>query len=161
MKFGFENRKQHTGADLYVGAMQIVSLLPALYILVGPSYPALFVRKSVMSVLFDLGFSALPRLETLALSLLYRLTASEVTTFFVLVGGALVFGLAAKKLLSRAPRATRLVCAALIAVDLVLRLLPLRCNTAFGTPCAIAGFAVRLACLILILLDLRAAKQAK
>lgn len=159
MKFGFENRKHLTGADLSVRVMQIAALLPAVYLITIPGYPAITTQRSVLSALFDLGFSALPRLETLALSFLYRKTASEMVLYFVMLIAALALGLAAKKLLERAPRTVRLVFAALIAVDLVLRLLPMRFNTVFGLPCAIAGFAIRLGCLVLILLDLRAEKQ--
>jgi hypothetical protein len=159
MRFGFENRKHLTGTDLYVRVMQIAALLPAVYLITIPGYPAITTQHSVLSVLFDLGFSVLPRIETLALSLLYRATASEIAMYFAMLIAALVLGLAAKKLLDRAPRTVRLVFAALIAVDLILRLLPLRFNAAFGLPCAIAGFGIRLGCLALILLDLRAAKQ--
>ncbi len=157
MKFGFENRKHRTGADLCVRILQIASLLPALYMLVVPGYPGIVTHRSVLSVLFDLGFSALPRLETLALSLLYRRTGSEIMMFFVLLIAALAFGLLSRRLLERFPRATRLVFAVLICVDFILRLLPLRVNTAFGLPCAAVGFAAQLGCLALIALDLKAA----
>ena len=62
-------------------------------------------------------------------------------------------------LFQRFPRAARLAFALCVAVDLILRLLPLSINSAFPVACSIIGFAVRLGCLALILLDLRAAKQ--
>ena len=46
-------------------------------------------------------------------------------TSIILIGAALAFGLAAKKLTSKLPRGFRITCAALIAADLVLRALPL------------------------------------
>lgn len=160
MKFGFENRRQLTGADLYVRIFQVASLLPALYILILPGYPGIVTHRSVLSALFDLGFSALPRTETLLLSLLYRRTGSEILMFFALLLAALMFGILSKRLLARTPRATRLVCALLICADFALRLLPLRVNTAFGQPYSAIGFAVRVLCLALIAMDLNAAKQS-
>ena len=159
MKFGFDDRKHLTGGGLYVRVMQVAALLPMLYVLIAPSYPPILTQRSLLSVLFDLGFSALPRWETLGLSALYRVTGSEIAMYFALLIPALVFGLAAKRLPEKHARTARIVCAALVASDLLLRLLPLKCNTAFGFSCAAAGFAVRLGCLILLLLDLRAAKQ--
>ena len=159
MKFGFENRKHLTGADLAVRVMQIAALLPAPYVIAIPGYPALISRRGVLSGLFDLGLSALPRLETLGLSALYHLTLSELAVYFAALGFALILGIASKRLLERFPRAARLMFAALIVLDLVLRLIPLNVNRAFGLAYGIAGFAVRLGCLALILLDLRAAKQ--
>ena len=47
-----------------------------------------------------------------------------------------------------------------IAADLLLRLLPLGLNRAFGLPAAILGFALQLACLVLCVLDLRADQKA-
>lgn len=159
MKFGLNDRKYLTGGGLYVRILQIAALLPVLYVVVAPSYPPILTQRSALSVLFDLGFSALPRWEMLGLSALYRVTASEIAVCFALLIPALAFGLAAKKLPEKHARTARLVCAALVAADLVLRLLPLKFNTAFGLPCAAAGFALRLGCLLLLLLDLRAAKK--
>ena len=159
MKFGFESRKQLTGADLYIRMMQVAALLPVLYVFTAPGYPAILTQRTVLSALFDLGLSALPRGETLALSLLYRKTASEIAMYFAMLFAALAFGLAAKKLLERFPRTFRTVCVALVGADLILRLLPFRCNMAFGLPCAIAGFVIRLICLALLLQDLRAARN--
>lgn len=159
MRFGLENRKVRTGADLYVAILQIASLLPGLFLIVVPGYPSLLTRRRLLSELFRYGLAALPRAEALGLSLLYRVTASEVVVFFVMVGGALIFGLAAKKLTGKLPRGFRIACAALIAADLVLRALPLHCNAVFSPAQAIVGGAVRAICLALLLLDLRAGKQ--
>ena len=159
MKLGFDDRRHVTGAGLHIRILQIAALLPVPYFLLVPSYPAMTTRSTVFSLLFDLGFSALPRWEVWGLSWLYRVTTSEMVVFFTMLLAALALGLAAKTLLGRSPRAVRLVLAALVAVDLVLRLLPLGINTAFGLPCAVCGFAVRLAGLALLLLDLRAAKR--
>ena len=48
---------------------------------------------------------------------------------------------------------------ALLAFDLVLRLLPFWFNLAFGLPAAIIGWLCRAACLAFVVLDLRAAKE--
>ena len=110
MRFGLENRKVRTGADLYVAILQIASLLPGLFLIVVPGYPSLLTRRGLLSELFRYGLAALPRAEALGLSLLYRVTASEVVVFFVMVGGALIFGLAAKKLTGKLPRGFRIAC---------------------------------------------------
>ena len=160
MKFGLDTRKQLTGADLYVRAMQIAAILPVPFVFVSPGYPALLTQNSVFSAMFDLGLSILPRAETFGLSLLYRGAVSELAAYFAMLIWALAFGLIMKPLLQNFPRAVRLVCIGLIAADLVVRLLPLHCNQIFALPYAAAGFAVRLGCLALLLLDLRAAKKA-
>ena len=161
MKFGFDGRKQRTGMDLAVRCFQIVSILPTLYFFVGAGYPALYTQKGFFHALFSFGFSALPRAEALAVSAAYRAALSEMLVCFALLGIALAFGIVMKRLFAvsgPASRTARLVYAALIALDLIFRLLPLRCNLAFGLPAAIAGFAFRASCLALILLDLRAEK---
>lgn len=162
MKFGVNLRREKTGAELSVVIFQIISLLPALYIFVLSGYSYLMTKPSFLKTLFDLGLSALPRAEGMALSLLYRRSSSEMVAFFALTGFALTFGLLTGRLLkgdARSARASRVVYAALIAVDLIVRLLPLRNNLAFGWPIAILAFLIRLGCLALILLDLRADRK--
>lgn len=162
MKFGVNLRREKTGAEVSVVIFQIMSLLPALYIFVLSGYYLLMTKPSVLKTLFDLGLSALPRAEGMVLSLLYRRASSEMVAFFTLMGFALAFGLLAERMLKgdyRRAKTSRVVFAALIAVDLIVRLLPLRCNLAFGWPIAIIAFAIRLGCLALILLDLRADRK--
>ncbi len=159
MKFGINLRKTLTGAETAVRVFQICSLLPLAYMLVASGYPYLFTHESLFSVLFDLGIAAIPRAEALGLSLLYRKSGSEIVVYFVLLGFALLVGLAAKALLKgpeRRVKTSRLVWAVLIGLDLILRLIPLPfAGLAFYA--SALGFAVRLGCLALILLDLRAA----
>ncbi len=164
MKFGIGIRKRLSGAELYVIVYQISCVLPALYILIASGYMALFAKKGLFTVLFDLGMASVPRWEALALSLMYRLTSHESAVQLVLLGAALAFGLFAAKLLRgkyAAARNSRIVFACLIAADLVLRLLPFHFNIAFGFIAAAFGFLVRAACLVLIILDLRADKKAQ
>ena len=164
MKFGVNLRKVKTGAELYVLIFQVMSLLPALYIYVASGYPYLMTKGSFLGTLFDVGLAALPRWDALLLSLIYRWTSSEIITYFALLVIALAFGLLANRLLKgrhRTARISRVVLAALIGCDLVFRLLPLQCNRAFSLPVAILTFAIRLACLVLILLDLRADRVAE
>ena len=159
MKFGVNLRKQKTGAELSVQIQQICALLPVLYLFAGAGFPIVLTSRNAFAVLFDLGMSALPRLESLAISQLYRVLRSEVLVNFLLLGFALILGLAAGSLLRgsrRKARCVRWVLAGFIAADLLLRLLPLSFNQAFGLPCAVAGFLVQAACLVLTLLDLRA-----
>ena len=49
-----------------------------------------------------------------------------------------------------------IVLAALIAADLIVRLLPLGFAQAFGLPCEIIAFILRAASLVLVILDLKA-----
>ena len=79
----------------------------------------------------------------------------------LLVAGALVFGVVMNRLLhSERGRTTRVVLAVLIAVDLILRLLPLGFTNAFGLPCEILAFALCAVSLVLVALDLRAGRKA-
>jgi len=162
MKFGVGIRKKLTGADLAVRVVQIASLLPVLYCLAASGYRGLFAQRGVFAVLFDLGMSVLPRWEALGLSALYRLTSSEMVFTFTMLGLALAWGLLSRPLLGeRRGVAGRKLLAGLIAADLVLRLLPLRYNLAFGSAMAVVGFAARLICLVLVVLDLLAHRRQR
>ncbi len=163
MKFGIDVPKKLTGADVYVRVLQITSLLPIAYLLTIPSYMGIITTNNVLTVLFDGGISCLPRAEALLLSLLYRITSSEFTVIFILLGFALAFGLMMKKLLhGKTARTTRYVLIVCIILDLILRLLPLSFNGVFALPYAVAGITVRLICLVLVIFDIIAdKKQAK
>ncbi len=159
MSFGLSSKRGLTGAGLSLRLWQAFPLLPALYIFVAAGYPAVVQRRGLFSFLADLGFSLLPRWESLGLSALYRLSRSELAVYFAMVGFALLLGLAGDRLLrGKTARAARVVFAVLLGADLIVRLLPLSFNRAFGIPGAVLGFAGNLACLALVLLDLRAAK---
>ena len=160
MKFGLNLRKVLTGAEVSIRIQQICSILPVLYLFAAASFPVVLTRRGVSSVLFDLGFSCLPRTEALAISLLYRVSRSEVLVNFLLLGFALVLGLVAGALLhGKTAGAARRFLVVWIAADLLLRLRPLGFNRAFGLPAAILGFVVQALCLALCILDLRAAKE--
>ena len=160
LRFGVGLRGTLSCAELAVRFLQGAALPPALFILLVSAYPPAMLHRGIAAVLFELGLSALPRWELLLLSLSYRLSGSEIAVTFALLVPALIFGLIAGRLLrsKRSAVAARKVYAALILADLVLRLLPFRFNLAFGWPFAVAGFLLRLGCLLLVLLDLRAAK---
>lgn len=161
MKFGVGIRKKLTGAELSVRIYQAASLLPCLYVLSASGYRGIFAQRGLFSLLFDLGISTLPRWESLTLSTLYRLSSSELAVYFTALALALIWGMASRRLLGEKTGVTvRWVYAGLILLDLVLRLLPLRFNGVFGLPMAAAGFMVRLICLALVLLDLRAHRRA-
>lgn len=164
MNFGFEWRGRLNGAEAYVRIFQLSSLLPGLYILVAAGFMAVVTGNNLFSALFDLGLAAIPRWEAAALSALYRASGSETAVFFALVGAALALGLLAARLLREkreTARTGRYVFAGLIAADLVLRLLPLGINRALPVWAAAAGFAIRLGCLVMIWLDLRAEKKSR
>ncbi|MCR5173539.1 MAG: hypothetical protein K6C09_02750 [Oscillospiraceae bacterium] len=162
MRFGINVRNRLTGADLYVRIFQLTGLAPVLYVLVACVHPAVFTSENVFSVLFRLGMSALPRWEALGLSRLYRMSHSEVLVCAAVLVFALIFGLAAGRLLRGGrgkARAVRVVLAVLIALDLVVRVLPLPFRFSFGIPAAVFGFVIRLGCLALVLGDLTADRR--
>ncbi len=162
MRFGINVRNRLTGADLYVRIFQLTGLAPVLYVLVACVHPAVFTSGNVFSVLFGLGTSALPRWEALALSRLYRMSHSEVLVCAAVLVFALIFGLAAGRLLKGGrgkARAVRVVLAVLIALDLAVRVLPLPFRFSFGIPAAVFGFVIRLGCLSLVLGDLTADRR--
>ena len=163
LRFGVGLRGPLSGAELSVRILQGAALPPALFILLVSAYPPAMLHRGFAAVLFELGLSALPRWELLLLSLLYRLSGSEIAVTFALLVFALVFGLIAGRLLrsKRSAVTAQKVYAALVLADLALRLLPFRFNLAFGLPFVIAGFLLRLGCLALVWLDLRAAKKAR
>lgn len=160
--FGTDIRRAISGADLYVRLYQIMSLLPVLYILVAAGHPKILTGRNVLTWLFDCGINAIPRAESLLLSWVYRQTASEIIVCFALLLAALAVGILGNRLFRdnhKTGHQTRLVFAVLIAADLLIRLLPFSWNAAFGLPASVFGFAVRIACLILIILDLRAERK--
>ena len=163
VRFGVALRGALSGAELSVRFLQGAVLPPVLFLLLVSAYPPAMLHRGVAAALFELGLSALPRWELLLLSLLYRLSGSEIALTFALLVPALAFGLIAGRLLGdkRTGAAARKVYTALVIADLVLRLLPFRFNLAFGLPFAAAGFLLRAGCLVLILLDLRAERRAR
>ena len=163
LRFGVGLRGALSGAELSVRFMQGAVLPPAFFILLVSAYPPAMLHRGVAAVLFELGLSALPRWWLLLLSLLYRLSGSEVLLAFALLIPALAFGLAAGRLLrgGKSASAARKVYGALLLAELLFRLLPFRFNLAFGLPFAILGFLLRLGCLALVWLDLRADKKAR
>ena len=163
-EFGFNDRKKLTGAGLAVLVMQISSLLPLLYIILFDGYPAVITRDDIVSWLFDLGITVIPRWEALMLSVVYRRYLSELAVYFLLAGIAFLYGIAAGKLLkSDSGKAAlfRKILIVLLGLDLVIRVLPFRFNRAFGMPFAISSFLIRLGCLVLVLNDFRAAGKRK
>ena len=160
--FGFRPRNALSGGELALRLFQVLSLLPLPYILIAPGYPALVTRKGLLHWLFGLGISALPRGETLALSLLYRQTGSEVWVHLALLALALVFGLAGGRLLrgNASARPLRIVLCVLLGADLLFRALPTGLSPAFGPFVWVPALLLRAASLLLLLLDLRAEKRS-
>ena len=162
MKFGVQSGKQLSGAGLYVILMQAASLLPLPYFLTVSGYLGVITKRGVLPFLFDAGFAALPRWESLLLSLLYRNTAHELLVCFVLLAAALAFGIIMKRLLQNEGKTAvvlRTVLCGLIAADLLLRLALPGFRTAFGMPAAVVGLVIRLAMLGLLIGDLIAEKN--
>lgn len=161
MKFGVDVREKRTGADLAVRVVQIASALPMLYLVILSGWLSLLTQETPLTYLFSLGVCAIPRAVAIGLSVLYRHTGGEVLFSMLLVAAALVYGVVMNRLLhSDRGRMVRIVLAALIAADLIVRLLPLGFTQAFGLPCEIIAFALRAASLALVILDLRAEKKA-
>lgn len=164
MKFAVKKQKQLNGAKLYVYIFQISSLLPLVYIFAVSGYASLITKKSISGIIFDSGMCLIPRLEALGLSYLYRISESEIAVYFALLLFALAFGIICNKLLNgkyKTAKNIRYVFIALILADLVIRAMPFGFNSAFELPFEIAGFALRLACLVLVVLDLIADKKSE
>ena len=161
MKFGIDIRGRLTGADLAVRIVPIAAALPMLYFVILSGWLALLTQDTPLTYLFSLGVCAIPRAVAIGLSVLYRHTGGEVLFSMLLVAAALVYGVVMNRLLhSDRARMVRIVLAALIAADLIVRLLPLGFTQAFGLPCEIITFALRVVSLVFVILDLRAEKKA-
>ena len=164
MKFGFGSKKALSGAELYVRIFQLSSLLPLVYIFIAAGSLSVVTKKGVLSFLFDLGVSLLPRWESMGLSLLYHKTGRELAVYFVTLGVALAFGLAAKKIFCGGAKkafVSRIVFLVIIGADLILRLVPFGFIGSFGVVVTVIAFAVRVVCFVLILLDIIAEKKKK
>lgn len=162
VKFGLDSRRCLTGADLAVRAVQITAFLPMIYLVLASAWTSILVRRTLLSRLFDFGISAVPRAVSLPLSALYRATGREVLFSLLLAALALFYGVAMKQVLQGGhARTARLVLAALIALDLIARLLPLRFAVLFGMPVTILAFTLRAVCLALVILDLIKAKKSE
>lgn len=158
VEFGIDIRRKLTGADLYVRIFQMCSLLPLPYIFLARPHPPILRTRNLLSVLFDTGISALPRLEAYALSYLYRLTSSEVAVYFVILAFALALGFISSRVLRGDPEVSirfHKAIAVLIALDLAIRIIPVRANIAFGIIPSVLGFVIRAVCLYLVIRDLK------
>ena len=154
-------RKKLSGTEIYVLIFQVISLLPLIYIFTATGSLAVFTKEGFLSRLFDFGVNCQPRLLILLVSWLYRVTGSEMAVYFFFPVVALIWGLLSKHLLyqggskeGRLAKPTKKGILVLIAIDLVLRLLPIRVNQIYEIGYLIAGFAVRLVCLGLVARDL-------
>ena len=159
VKFGIDIRKQLTGADLYVRIFQICALLPLPYLYIAMIDRGIGSSRNLLSVLFDIGMSSLPRVEAYALSFLYRMTLSEEKVFFVILIIAIALGFAADRVLRGEPDLSVRMHKAfevMICMDLAIRIVPVRANYAFSIPAAVAGFAIRAFCLYLLIRDMKA-----
>ena len=157
--------KKLSGFEIYVLIYQVISLLPLVYIFTATGSLAVFTKESFISRMFDFGVSCQPRLLMLLLSWLYRASMSEMAVYFFFPVVALIWGLLTKHLLyegrsreGRLANKLRYAVIALIVLDLVLRLLPVRMNQIYSIGFQIAGFAVRAVCLGCIVFDIRKAK---
>lgn len=162
MKFGLNIRRGLCGASLAVYILELSAMLPVLYILAVPGYPAVVTGRNVFSFACELGLGLMPRLGFWALSLLYRRSLSETAVCFTLLLAALILGVLADNGLRRGAvsgRRLRIVLCALIAADLLVRLLPLSFNRALSTAPSLAAALMLCICFVLILLDLLAEKK--
>ena len=161
--FGAPQRKSLTGAELAIRVFQVFSLLPVPYIAASSVRPATMLGEGPLAHLASLGFASVPRAEALLLSTCYRATMSEISVTAILLVAALACGIVLRRLLAKdggSAAPVRWAYAVWLALDLALRLVPAPFNLAFGVVPEALGFAVRLACLALVLLDLRAMARA-
>lgn len=159
VRFGIDVRRQLTGADLYVRIFQICTLLPLPYIYISMIHPAIYSTRNLLSVLFDIGMSSLPRVEAYGLSFFYRMSLSEEAVYLIMLVIAITLGFAADRVLRGNPDLSIHMHKAfevLICLDLAIRIVPVRANYAFGIPAAIVGFVIRAFCLYLLIRDMKA-----
>lgn len=157
VQFGLKLIRKITGADISVYIQQFAAILPVLHISLAAGYMALLARSTVSSFLFDVGVSTLPRAVVFGISRLYGLVKSELLLCFLILAYALALGLIAHRLFHIKRERSRVchwIFIALIACDLVLRLMPFEFNRTFGVAPAIIGFVLNLAGLVLLVLDL-------
>lgn len=157
MKFGIDLRHKKTGADIYVIAFQIVSLLAPVYIFWSSGYTSFLGRRNFLTVLFDFGVCALPRWEAFLLSFVYRAFSSELAPYFLMLFIALVLGIASSRFLRGNKRLSfvlHYIFSALIIADLIFRLLPFGINSQFSLPICITAFLFRFLCLALLVSDI-------
>lgn len=149
-------KRAFSGARLAVAAFQIACIIPALFVVLASVYPYAMAAGGGYALFCDLGVVSLPRWLALGVSLLYRMTKSEVALALALPAAALALGIALKVLLDggRTARITRIVLAVAIGADLVLRIWPLSWISPYGWGCAVFGFLFRAACLGLVIWDL-------
>ncbi|MBQ3290937.1 MAG: hypothetical protein IJH43_01010 [Mogibacterium sp.] len=162
LTYGLDVRRGISGAELYVKIFQIISILPLPYIFIAPVYMGILHSKNIFSVLFDLGMAAVTRAEAFLLSYLYGSTGSECIVYFILPGVALILGIFAGNILKGNESLSLKVhyaAAALISLDLLIRLIPIYANIAFGLPAEISGFIIRSLCLYLVIKDIRSAAR--
>ena len=162
VQFGLKLTKRITGADICVYIQQFAAMLPVFYVCIASGYMATLTHRTVFSVLFDVGLSALPRALVFGISKLYVLAKSELLFCILILAYALALGLIANRLFHikrDRSRIAHFVFIVLIAVDLVLRLLPFEFNRTFGTAPAIIGFVLQLASLVLLVFDLIADRK--
>ena len=159
LSFGLHTRRALTGAELYVRILQVMLLLPLPYIMALAGYPSVITTYNALTALFEVGMMAIPRALAVGLSVIYRSTTNEILVYFVLAVCALVAGVVLGRLLKQSDAqqlTVRRVLVALIAADLVLRVLPFGFNLAFGLVPAVVGWVCRAVCLALVVCDVRA-----
>ena len=61
IRFGLDNKKGLTGADLYLKIFQVSSLLAAGFILLTAVYPPAMTSRNLFTALFSLGLLSLPK----------------------------------------------------------------------------------------------------
>lgn len=160
--FGIDIRKKLNGSDLYVKTFQIASMIPVIYMFVASGSLKLFSTGGPLAWIFDLGMSMLPRVEVMGLSYLYRSTSNEIIMLFTMLAIGLVLGLLSNIIFREDEKrgiAARKLFMALIGIDLVIRLIPVRPNLVFGPVFAVIGLLVRAACIAALYMDIRAEKQ--
>ena len=158
MKFGLSN-KDRTGAWLAVRLFQIVSFVPALVFLVISGYRGVLAENGVFPTLFSSGMCSLPCWETMGLSVLYRVTRSEVLIHFLLLGVALIVGLVTAPLLrgsEKTGRVLRFVLLGVLVLDIPLGIL-FNIYGYFGLVPVVCGSVIRIGFAGLIVADLIAA----
>ncbi len=153
-------KKEKTYMEYYILALQIFSLLPLPYFALVVGSARSLLREGVCSFLFRTGIECLPRLWTLFLSFLYRITLNEIAVYFTILLMPLFLSLFLKKRINDRKFITKASYVFLIVafIGVVLRTLDILKRGA--DPYNTMGYSIELFTGLLLLSGIRRLKES-
>ncbi len=153
-------KKEKTYMEYYILALQILSLLPLPYFALVVGSARALLREGVCSFLFRTGIECLPRMWTLFLSFLYRITLNEIAVYFTILLMPLFLSLFLKKRINDRKFITKASYVFLIVafIGVVLRTLDILKRGA--DPYNTMGYSIELFTGLLLLSGIRRLKES-